>query len=86
MGGILRSLLEKGLIKIVGRKNLPGKPLIYGTTKRFLEVFDLKDINSLPRLKEIRELTAKEEEGTAPPADSSHEETKGEEKAPQGGT
>jgi len=54
VGGILRTLLEKGLIRIVGRKDLPGKPLIYGTTKNFLEVFDLKDIKSLPKLKEIK--------------------------------
>ncbi|MBW1781348.1 MAG: SMC-Scp complex subunit ScpB, partial [Deltaproteobacteria bacterium] len=53
VGGILRTLLEKDLIRIMGRKSLPGRPLIYGTTKRFLEVFDLKDLGSLPRLKEI---------------------------------
>jgi len=56
VGGILRTLLEKNLIRIVGRKNIPGRPLIYGTTKRFLEVFDLKDLDSLPKLKEIRSL------------------------------
>jgi segregation and condensation protein B len=55
-GGVVRSLLEKGLIRILGRKNLPGQPLIYGTTKTFLEVFDLKDLHSLPSLKEIKEL------------------------------
>lgn len=65
-GGIIRTLMEKGLIKIVGRKNLPGKPLIYGTTKKFLEVFDLKDIESLPKLKEIKELGG-DEEGTVMP-------------------
>ncbi|MBW2028932.1 MAG: SMC-Scp complex subunit ScpB [Deltaproteobacteria bacterium] len=53
VGGILRTLLEKDLIRVMGRKDLPGRPLIYGTTKRFLEVFDLKDIGSLPKLKEI---------------------------------
>lgn len=54
VGGILRTLLEKGLIKIMGRKELPGRPLIYGTSKRFLEVFDLKNISDLPKLKEIK--------------------------------
>jgi segregation and condensation protein B len=54
VGGILRTLLEKGLIKIMGRKDLPGRPLIYGTSKRFLEVFDLKNISDLPKLKEIK--------------------------------
>jgi segregation and condensation protein B len=53
VGGILRTLLEKELIKIMGRKDLPGRPLIYGTSKRFLEVFDLKNISDLPKLKEI---------------------------------
>jgi segregation and condensation protein B len=62
VGGILRMLGEKGLIKIMGRKELPGRPLIYGTTKRFLEVFDLKDIESLPKLKEIEDLGAEEHE------------------------
>lgn len=55
-GGILRTLLEKDLIRIVGRKQVPGRPLLYGTTKRFLEVFDLKDLDSLPKLKELKEI------------------------------
>ena len=50
VGGILKTLLEKGLVKIMGRKNLPGRPLVYGTTRKFLEVFDLKDIESLPKI------------------------------------
>ena len=62
VGGILRSLMEKGLIRIVGRKNLPGRPLIYGTTRKFLEVFGLKDLSALPKLKEIRELAGSEQE------------------------
>jgi len=55
VGGILKTLMEKDLVKIMGRKDLPGKPLIYGTTKRFLEVFDLMDISSLPKMNEIKE-------------------------------
>ncbi|MCK5724432.1 MAG: SMC-Scp complex subunit ScpB [Gammaproteobacteria bacterium] len=62
VGGILRTLLEKDLARIMGRKNLPGRPLIYGTTKKFLAVFDLKDLGSLPKLKEIREFGSDEEE------------------------
>lgn len=68
-GGILRNLLEKDLIRVMGRKDLPGRPLIYGTTRRFLEVFDLDNIDSLPKLKEIKEF-GNEEYGTktnAPP-------------------
>jgi segregation and condensation protein B len=55
VGGILRLLLEKRLIKILGRQNVPGRPIIYGTTGRFLEFFGLKDISSLPTLEEIGE-------------------------------
>ncbi len=62
IGGILKMLLKKELIRIVGRKSLPGRPIIYGTTKKFLEVFDLKDLSSLPTLKEIEELGDGEEE------------------------
>lgn len=54
---ILKSLLEKNLIRILGRnKDLAGKPLIYGTTQKFLEVFDLRDLSSLPNLKEIKSI------------------------------
>lgn len=51
----LSQLLEKGLIKIMGRKEVPGKPFIYGTTRKFLEVMGLKDLAALPTLKEIEE-------------------------------
>lgn len=54
-GGILRMLMEKKLIRALGRKDIPGRPLIYATTKQFLEVFDLKDLKDLPSLKEIEE-------------------------------
>ena len=64
VGGILKTLMEKELIRIMGRKNLPGRPLIYGTTKRFLEIFDLKDISALPKLKEIKAFGSEEYEPT----------------------
>ncbi len=66
VGGILRTLMEKELVRIMGRKNLPGRPLIYGTSKKFLEVFDLKDLKSLPKLKEIKDF-GYEEQGTEIP-------------------
>lgn len=56
-GGVLKTLLEKKLIKILGKKDIPGKPLIYGTTREFLELFNLQDLRSLPTLKEVRELS-----------------------------
>ena len=55
-GGILRMLLERKLIRILGRKEIPGRPLIYATTKQFLEVFDLKDLKDLPTTEEIEKL------------------------------
>lgn len=55
-GGVLRTLLEKKLIRILGKKDIPGRPLIYGTSKEFLEVFGLRDLKSLPTLKEIQAL------------------------------
>ena len=55
-GGVLKSLLEKHLVRILGKKDIPGRPLIYGTSKEFLEVFGLKDLKSLPTLREIQAL------------------------------
>lgn len=55
-GGILRTLLERKLIRVLGRKQIPGRPLIYATTKQFLEVFDLKDLKDLPTPDEIEAL------------------------------
>lgn len=57
-GGVLKSLLEKHLVRILGKKDIPGRPLIYGTSKEFLEIFGLKDLKSLPTLKEIQALDA----------------------------
>ncbi|MEW5734506.1 MAG: SMC-Scp complex subunit ScpB [Thermodesulfobacteriota bacterium] len=55
-GGVLKALLDRGLIRVIGRDDKPGKPLLYGTTKRFLEVFDLKDLSELPSMQEIEEM------------------------------
>ncbi len=52
-GEIIRSLLEKGLIKIVGRAEELGRPMLYGTTKRFLQVFGLPSLNDLPKVPEL---------------------------------
>ncbi len=60
--GVLHTLLEKNLIKILGRKKVIGRPLLYGVTDDFLKYFGLKDINELPSLKEIRELVPEKEE------------------------
>lgn len=55
-GGMLRTLLERKLVRILGKKDIPGRPLIYGTSKEFLEIFGLKDLKSLPTLREIQAL------------------------------
>ncbi|MEK6528055.1 MAG: SMC-Scp complex subunit ScpB [Nitrospirota bacterium] len=54
--GVLRTLLERRMIKILGRKEAPGRPLMYGTTKEFLQYFGLKDLSELPTLKEFRDV------------------------------
>jgi hypothetical protein len=57
---MLRMLMEKELVRTVGRQSLPGKPLIYGTTKKFLEVFGLKELGDLPTLEELQPLQLRE--------------------------
>jgi len=52
-GPILRALMEKNLIKIAGRKDVPGRPLLYGTTRRFLDVFGLKSLREMPALGQL---------------------------------
>lgn len=66
-GGVLRTLLEKKLIRILGRKDIPGRPLVYGTSRHFLELFGLKDLTSLPTLKEMESLGAGTKEGFLAP-------------------
>ncbi|MFI5303723.1 MAG: SMC-Scp complex subunit ScpB [Nitrospiria bacterium] len=56
-GGVIKTLLERRLVKIVGRKELPGKPMLYGTTREFLEYFGLNNLSELPTLKEFKETT-----------------------------
>lgn len=59
--GIVRNLMERRLIKIVGKKDIPGKPMLFGTSMEFLQHFGMKDLSSLPTLKEFQELDASEE-------------------------
>jgi segregation and condensation protein B len=61
IGGIMRNLMERRLVKIVGKKDVPGKPLMYGTSLEFLQYFGLKDLSALPTLKEFQELEAGED-------------------------
>ncbi len=56
ISGVLTTLLERGFVKIVGKKEVPGRPFLYGTTERFLEHFGLKSIKDLPPIGEIKTL------------------------------
>src|SRR5262245_7258947 len=55
--GVLNSLLTKKLVRVMGRKDVPGRPWVYGTTPQFLELFGLSDLSSLPPLPDIHEPT-----------------------------
>jgi len=59
---VLRSLLEKDLLRITGRKDEPGRPMLYGTTDRFLEVFGLRRLGDMPSLREFADLAVGEQE------------------------
>jgi segregation and condensation protein B len=52
--GVLQNLMERGLVKIAGRAEVPGRPLLYETTQFFLEHFGLRDLNELPNAEELR--------------------------------
>lgn len=57
-GGVLKTLCEKNLVRIVGKRDEPGKPMLYGTTHEFLELFQLKSLKELPGLRDYRDLEA----------------------------
>jgi segregation and condensation protein B len=54
VGEITRALMYKGLVKIIGRAEVIGRPLLYGTTKKFLEVFGLNSLKDLPKIEELK--------------------------------
>jgi segregation and condensation protein B len=54
VGELVRSLMDKGLVKIVGRAEVLGRPTLYGTTKKFLEVFGLNSLKDLPKVEELK--------------------------------
>ncbi len=72
--GVVKTLLERHLIKILGRKEVPGRPLLYGTTNEFLQYFGLKDLTELPTLKEFNEVDMPEPPQTLPDEPGSAEE------------
>ena len=68
--GVSAHLLSKGLIKIAGRKDVPGRPYIYGTTKEFLEYFGLKSLDDLPKLEDFSSLQPEAEESSEAPQEA----------------
>jgi segregation and condensation protein B len=54
VGEMTRSLMYKGLVKIVGRAEVLGRPMLYGTTRKFLEVFGLNSLKDLPKVEELK--------------------------------
>jgi segregation and condensation protein B len=71
-GAVTKALLDRKLVRILGKKDEPGRPLLFGTTKEFLELFNLRDLTQLPTLREFQELSEEsrkivEEETPAPP-------------------
>ena len=70
-GEVLRTLIEKQMVKIVGRADVLGRPMLYGTTKKFLETFGLANIDDLPNVEELRI-------AAGPPAEPEHASTEAE--------
>ncbi len=58
VGAVLRSLVERKLVRIAGHREVPGRPMLYASTKRFLEVFGLAGLEDLPTLRDLQELAA----------------------------
>src|SRR5204863_3661148 len=71
-GHLVRALMEKNIVRFAGKSELPGKPMLYATTKEFLELFGLRNIRELPTLSEIDELIP---EGIGELSDVESEET-----------
>jgi segregation and condensation protein B len=71
--GVINTLLERSLIRAVARKDVPGRPFLYGTTAEFLQLFNLKDLTHLPTLKEMEEIALPEMPGAELPLESAEE-------------
>lgn len=70
VGGVLETLVERGVVHVAGRAEVPGRPLIYETTPYFLEHFGLRDVSELPNVEELRRVKLPE-----PPAPDAAEQT-----------
>lgn len=71
--GVLKTLMERKLVKIVGRKEVAGRPMMYGTTREFLQYFGLSDLTGLPTLREFSEVADAERDDAFLPSPSEEE-------------
>jgi segregation and condensation protein B len=71
--GVITTLLDRSLIRAVARKDVPGRPFLYGTTAEFLQVFNLKDLSHLPTLKEMEEISLPETPGDELPLEKTED-------------
>jgi segregation and condensation protein B len=73
VGAVMRSLVERKLVRMAGHRDVPGRPMLYATTRRFLEVFELTTLEDLPTLRDLQDLALEEgvpgdaASGLAPP-------------------
>ena len=72
--GVINTLLERNLVRAVGRKDVPGRPFLFGTTPEFLQLFNLKDLTELPVLKATDEIRLPEPVGAIVPVETAEEE------------
>lgn len=75
--GVVKTLLDRRLVKMLGRKEAPGRPLLYGTSNEFLQYFGLKDLSELPTLKEFQEIEVPEIPDTVMSGDEQETEPDG---------
>jgi segregation and condensation protein B len=68
--GVLQTLMERGLVKIAGRAEIPGRPLLYETTQFFLDHFGLRNLDELPNVEELRRLDLPVARSTPAPSES----------------
>jgi segregation and condensation protein B len=76
-GEVLQQLMEKGLVRIAGRDPSLGRPLLYGTTRKFLQVFGLKNLRDLPQAEQLAAPPRQEKKPEATPASGGEEEPEG---------
>lgn len=73
--GVIRHLLDKGLVRIVGRKEVIGRPFVYGTSRQFLEYFGLESVRSLPKMEEFSSLVPQVDKQESSEKDKTTDET-----------